>query len=164
MRHSADIDMRLVERSHLVKPTVVDIRQLASAEYIGRAVQGRTASPWQNPHKLPADTPADRAKCINAYVRTILASDQRRHLHTLRAKTIGCWCAPKLCHGHALADLSVQQRTHGQPCPHCKAPLKGWLNLWGDQLYEAAVCMGCNARGYAWRVLPHYEADGLLAL
>lgn len=26
-------------------------------------------------------------------------------LHQLKGKTLGCWCAPELCHGHVLLEL-----------------------------------------------------------
>lgn len=164
MRFSADIlDLPWPA---IVKPTVVDIRVHRDALYIGRKMASwkLDASAWANPHKLESDNLIERAATVNAYVRTILESDFRTNLHTLRGKTLGCWCAPRLCHGHALADLVMQQKAHGLPCPHCQAPLKGYLNLWQDgSLYESAVCMRCNARGYWWRELPTYRAEATLA-
>lgn len=155
----------------IVKPTVVDIRHCAGASplYIGRQMPGHDLSQWANHHKLTTDTPAVRATAINAYVLDILGADMRLQLHTLRGQTLGCWCAPKLCHGNALAELVMQQKTHGVPCPNCGQSLRGYLNLWHNgtappDLYEAACCLNCNARGYFWRELPHAQPDGTLAL
>jgi hypothetical protein len=150
----------------IAKPTVVDVRGGADCLYIGRKMgTDRQASPWANMHKVDKDTPENRAAAVNAYIRSVLGTDQRVRLHTLRGLTLGCWCSPRLCHGHALAELVMQQKSHGLPCPHCTAPLQGWLNLWQDgSLYETAVCTRCHARGYWWRELPTFRADGTLAL
>ncbi len=29
-----------------------------------------------------------------------------QHVHELRGKRLGCWCAPKLCHGNVLARIA----------------------------------------------------------
>jgi len=67
--------------------------------YIGRP------SKWGNPYQSGRD--GTRQQVITAY---------EHHLHTrpdlisalpeLTGKTLGCWCAPKACHGDVLARLA----------------------------------------------------------
>jgi hypothetical protein len=51
-----------------------------------------------------------RKEAINAYRDWILyspdAEEQRSKLHTLKGKTLGCWCKPKSCHGDVLVELA----------------------------------------------------------
>ena len=63
---------------------------------------------WGNPFSIPRD--GDRATVIAKH-RAWLASDpeaaeQRRRLPELRGKVLGCWCAPKPCHGDTLGALA----------------------------------------------------------
>lgn len=65
----------------------------------------------------------DRPTVVARYRRWLLtgeagdcreATEQRRRailaaLPSLRGKTLGCWCAPKLCHGDVLAELANQE-------------------------------------------------------
>ena len=69
--------------------------------YIGRP------SKWGNPFKLyPGDDRAEVLARYEAWLRQqphLMAS-----LHELRGKVLGCWCAPKLCHGDVLAKLAEE--------------------------------------------------------
>lgn len=80
--------------------------------YIGRP------SKWGNPFALAKAEDAAEDRTLRAdllvkyeeWLRTqpqLLAS-----LHELRGKTLGCWCAPRLCHGDVLARLADEW---GQP-------------------------------------------------
>lgn len=66
----------------------------------------RTSS-WGNPFVLhsPSD-PRARAACLLAYVRG-LELDTIRAAGRLRGEVLGCWCAPRLCHGDVLATLAA---------------------------------------------------------
>lgn len=76
--------------------------------YIGRP------SKWGNPFSHQRGTLAQyrvatRDKAVDAYERYIcnqpaLLAD----LHELRGKVLGCWCAPKRCHGDVLLRLANQ--------------------------------------------------------
>ena len=65
---------------------------------------------WGNPHHL--DRPGDhdeRRACIRAYARWLAHRDQSwilEDVELLRGQKLGCWCAPRLCHGHVLALLA----------------------------------------------------------
>lgn len=84
--------------------TVVHVRDGFDV-YIGRAVprRGFAASKWGNPFPLAMGS---RADVIAAYREHLLASpDLLAALPELRGKRLGCWCAPKACHGDVLVAL-----------------------------------------------------------
>lgn len=67
--------------------------------YIGRP------SPFGNPFVLGKD--GNRKEVIEKYRAWIQTQpDLLAQLHELKGKRLGCWCAPKLCHGHVLAELA----------------------------------------------------------
>jgi hypothetical protein len=73
---------------------------------------------WGNPFKLQIDTEADRKKCLEFYRHWLM----RQHhlladLHELRGKVLGCWCAPKLCHGDVLAELADSEYLANKETP-----------------------------------------------
>jgi len=76
--------------------------------YIGRAVpeSGREASKWGNPFVLEEDTDAERERVLAIYRAWIVDQpDLMSSLEELRGKRLGCWCAPKKCHGDVLVEL-----------------------------------------------------------
>lgn len=67
--------------------------------YIGRP------SKWGNPFPLEAED--DREECLASYRLWLLNQpDLLAALPELRGKVLGCWCAPRLCHGQVLAELA----------------------------------------------------------
>lgn len=73
--------------------------------YIGRP------SKWGNPYSHKEGTQArfkvaTREEAINKYREYILNKPELlEDLCELKGKTLGCWCAPKLCHGDILVEL-----------------------------------------------------------
>lgn len=69
--------------------------------YIGRP------SKWGNPFPIGPTQDRDRVVALyEAWIQSqphLLAS-----LDELRGKTLGCWCAPKACHGDVLARLAAR--------------------------------------------------------
>lgn len=74
-------------------------------------------TPWGNPFSHQEGTLAhwvvdSRWHAVEAFKHWVLTSDDdeaqwiRDHVHELRGKTLGCWCAPRACHGRCLADLA----------------------------------------------------------
>ena len=63
--------------------------------YIGRP------SKWGNPFSIGKD--GDREEVLYKYKEWIKTQDL--DLNELRDKVLGCWCAPKKCHGDILRDL-----------------------------------------------------------
>lgn len=76
--------------------------------YIGRAVpeRGIRSSKWGNPFVLRNDTDAERERVISEYREWLVAQPELMgSLEELRGKRLGCWCAPKRCHGDVLVEL-----------------------------------------------------------
>lgn len=75
--------------------------------YIGRP------SKWGNPFSHKKGTKAKfvlptREAAVAAYREWITEGDGRHlleDLHELKGKRLGCWCAPKACHGDVLKEL-----------------------------------------------------------
>lgn len=73
--------------------------------YIGRP------SKWGNPFKL--ETGDDRDAVIARYEKWLRSQPQLiAALGELSGKVLGCWCAPKSCHGDVLARLA-DEVNHG---------------------------------------------------
>ncbi len=70
--------------------------------YIGRP------SIWGNPFKLRRGaTETERVDCIARYREWLLGKPHLlARLPELRGKRLGCFCAPKRCHGDVLARLA----------------------------------------------------------
>lgn len=67
--------------------------------YIGRP------SKWGNPFEIGID--GTRSEVIKKYHDWILKnSELMASLPELKNKILGCWCAPKACHGDVLAKLA----------------------------------------------------------
>jgi hypothetical protein len=82
--------------------TVANIRNGEEFDvYIGRGGD----SIWGNPFKIGRD--GDRQEVIAKYRTYILRRpDLLAELPKLKGKRLGCWCAPRLCHGNVLAELA----------------------------------------------------------
>jgi hypothetical protein len=79
--------------------TVVHCRKDPYDIYIGRP------SDWGNPFVRGVD--GNRRQVIAkhaAWIHTQPALLAR--IHTLKGKRLGCWCAPRPCHGDILASLA----------------------------------------------------------
>jgi hypothetical protein len=69
--------------------------------YIGRG-QG---SEWGNPFKIPGD--GDRDTVIRKFCEYLeTRPDLLARVGELHGKRLGCWCAPRACHGDVLAELA----------------------------------------------------------
>lgn len=83
-----------------MKTKVVNKRNTREYDvYIGRP------SKWGNPFVIGED--GSRAEVIAKYREYILNSKElMADIHTLRGKTLACWCSPLPCHGDVLAELA----------------------------------------------------------
>lgn len=86
---------------------VVHCRKEPFDVYIGRP------GPWGNPFSsrsgtLAAFRVAFREEAIWEYEKWLLAQPGlvAKVRQELRGKTLGCWCAPQLCHGEVLARIA----------------------------------------------------------
>lgn len=67
--------------------------------YIGRP------SKWGNPFEIGKD--GSRETVILKYWEWLLSSPSlMAEIPELKGKVLGCWCAPRPCHGDILADLA----------------------------------------------------------
>ena len=80
---------------------VVHCKRAPFDVYIGRP------SKWGNPYEIGRD--GTREEVIAKY-RTHFQSTPAllAALPELRGKTLGCWCAPRACHGDILWELANQ--------------------------------------------------------
>lgn len=91
----------------LLSPAVVHLKQEPFDVRIDRK------TPWGNPFEL--DHESDRATVIQQYAAWLATGDSlgmfnpawvREQLPQLQGKRLGCWCAPKACHGDTLMTLA----------------------------------------------------------
>lgn len=87
----------------IVKTTVVNIYQSSYDVYIGRAGHGKDGT-FGNPF-------SDKRRELNIESFKIYFYDRinedvhfRQQVLQLKGKTLGCFCAPKPCHGHVIAE------------------------------------------------------------
>ncbi len=85
----------------MAHPLVVHCKRARHDVYIGRP------SKWGNPFEIGRD--GTRAQVIARYERWLLEQPALlAELGSLAGKTLGCWCAPKRCHGEVLARLAAE--------------------------------------------------------
>ena len=97
------------EAGDVCEPRVVHCKREPFDVYIGRPGK------WGNPFKL--ENEARRAMVIAEYrswllQRPQLVEDAKREL---RGKVLGCWCAPKPCHGDVLLEIANQPEVNREP-------------------------------------------------
>lgn len=90
---------------------VVHCKREAYDVYIGRP------SKWGNPFSHIDDsrsmylvaTREEALELFEAWFRLAPEAEELRNsLHELRGKVLGCWCAPKACHGEILLRLAEE--------------------------------------------------------
>lgn len=80
-------------------PRAVHCKRERYHVYIGRP------SKWGNPFVVGRD--GARGECIELYERWLLENEElMAALPQLRGKVLGCWCAPRRCHGDVLVRLA----------------------------------------------------------
>ncbi len=80
-------------------PLVVHCKKEKYDVYIGRP------SKWGNPFSIGKD--GTREEVIMKYLKWLRNQpDLIASLDELKGKKLGCWCAPKACHGEILAKLA----------------------------------------------------------
>jgi len=94
--------------------TVVNVRAAFYDIYIGRGRDPKTGQvgKWGNPYshldgtlaKFKVDTREEAIERYAEYIQT--RPDLLLALRELKGKILGCWCAPKACHGQVLANLA----------------------------------------------------------
>ena len=78
---------------------VVHCKKAPFDVYIGRP------SKWGNPFVIGRD--GSREEVIEKFLRWVLEQPElMQEVHSLHGKTLGCFCAPEMCHGDVLAELA----------------------------------------------------------
>ena len=73
--------------------------------YIGRSTNKLKGSKWRNRYKLSIFK--SRIKVVTLFERYVRHNKNLiQDLGELKGKTLGCWCAPLLCHGQILLQLA----------------------------------------------------------
>ena len=81
------------------KTSVVHCKRSHYDVYIGRPGK------WGNPFVVGKD--GDRETVVSKYREWIQTQPELlASLPELQGKILGCWCAPKACHGDVLAELA----------------------------------------------------------
>lgn len=88
-----------------MKTTVVHCRRDEYDVYIGRP--SKFGNPFSHkPSNIAEIKVATREEAVSRYREWILTQpDLMASLEELRGKRLGCFCHPKLCHGHVLIEL-----------------------------------------------------------
>lgn len=83
--------------------SVVNIKKEVYEVYIGRG------SKWGNPFKIGVD--GNRQEVIKKYTKWIITQPElMSSLNELDGKILGCYCAPKACHGDVLVYLIEREK------------------------------------------------------
>ena len=73
--------------------------------YIGRETWYLSGSKWGNPFRI--DENNSREEVIELFKEYFLNNAELRNAVTeLQGKKLGCWCAPKQCHGEFLHQMA----------------------------------------------------------
>jgi Domain of unknown function (DUF4326) len=84
---------------NLGRPRVVHCKRERHHVYIGRP------SKWGNPFVVGKH--GERGECIELYKRWLRENETLfAALDELRGLVLGCWCAPRACHGDVLVRLA----------------------------------------------------------
>lgn len=85
---------------------VVHVRDEPFDVYIGRPRPGFVDAGWGNPYRIGVD--GDRVVVLAQYAEWLADQPKLRERARieLRGKVLGCWCAPKPCHGDFLAAIA----------------------------------------------------------
>lgn len=81
-------------------PKVVHFKREKYDVFIGRP------GPWGNPFIVGKD--GGRDECIEMYILWFMAQPEliQKAKVELKGKILGCWCAPKPCHGDFLCRIA----------------------------------------------------------
>ena len=98
-------------RHHNYDHLVVHCKRQPYDVYVGRRSRGAPkgdSCEWGNPFPMKNSSDAERRRVVNCYRNwftsqpELVAKAQRE----LKGKVLACWCSPKLCHGHVLAEIA----------------------------------------------------------
>ncbi|KAL3941473.1 MAG: hypothetical protein SGBAC_004183 [Bacillariaceae sp.] len=93
------------------KELVVHCRRLPYDVYVGRPSRGAPAGDlctWGNPFNMKNQSQDERNRVIREYRCWLVSQPDLvvKAQRELKGKVLACWCSPKLCHGHVLAEVA----------------------------------------------------------
>lgn len=93
------------------KNFVVHCKRQPYDVYIGRKSRGAPPGDlceWGNPFNMKNQSQAERDRVVHEYRCWLVSQPDlvARAQKELRGKVLACWCSPKLCHGHILAEIA----------------------------------------------------------
>jgi hypothetical protein len=97
-------------QAQLGAPRVVHCKREPHHVYIGRNPRRMAPSKWGN--RFVVGVHGQRGECIALHKRELRERGQREfdllmaELDELRGRVLGCWCAPRACHGDVLVSLA----------------------------------------------------------
>lgn len=93
---------------HDILPLVVNVAKRSPHDiYIGRSGRGRNDTGWGNPVKVRSNSLKARLEAVVGFWDALQQNELlRARLDEVAGSTLGCWCAPQLCHGHVIASAS----------------------------------------------------------
>ena len=103
--------------------------------YIGRRTKELQGSKWGNPYKI--QKPGDRIIAVLLYKRYLQESGLLNCIDELKGKTLGCWCAPKLCHG-VILHQQAGNTAMGEEV--CQSDEKHAVPVCDIRITEGSVC------------------------
>lgn len=89
-------------------------------------------SPWGNPFPLGNRR---RIDCIEEYLEWLLSEEGfavMGRIRRLKSKVLGCWCAPRLCHGHVLAMAANARNDPREPIEEMQRKTKALMSACTD--------------------------------
>ena len=90
-------------------PRAVHCKRERHHVYVGRNPKWMPPSKWGNPFEVGKH--GARGECIALYERWLLENEAlMAALPELRGLVLGCWCAPRACHGDVLVRLANADR------------------------------------------------------
>lgn len=129
--------------------TVVNVKFDPHDVYIGRAMPGYKESEYANPFKITEDNTTARVAAVRKFA--LHSYSRLMRIGDLRGKRIGCWCAPKACHGDYLATLADHCGHHDGACPKCGDPVgSGIIYALPNKVVERWQCRHCAT----WGIVP----------
>lgn len=87
----------------MAHPLVVNCKQDEFDVYIGRP------SKWGNPFRVLHES--QRMSSIAQFEKMVRQNPKAMKMikEELKGKVLGCWCAPKACHGDVLAKIANEE-------------------------------------------------------
>lgn len=126
----------------------------AGAIYIGRPMpsKGLRGSKWANPVKIAQDTEEERARALVGFRAHAYTVGLIHRAAELKGHDLACWCAPKLCHGHVLAEMANLIHHHLGACPKCGVVVHASITYRLDKItmVEFWKCQSRPCGAYGW--------------